>query len=225
MNIAAGTLVLMLGAVALAQSRDSRMSDADQSFQAALGTWNRSPSPMIDTLLRRALVLQEAAVGPLDPVVARTRDRIGRNAYNGGNFLVAEQMFRDAVGISQPLATERDLEYAEYLGDLGAALREQHRYAEAWPPVCRSLAIRRAALPPVHPLIAASLNNMGRIALGEKQFAEARALLEEAYRINLSAYGSQEPLVRQQAQLLVQLRQAAPGDIDPVDPCVAPPVS
>jgi tetratricopeptide (TPR) repeat protein len=201
------------------------MIDADQSFEAALGLWNRSPSPMIDTLLRRALALQEAAVGPVDPAVARTRDRIGRNAYNGGNFLVAERMFRDAVVIAEPRATDRDLEFAEYLGDLGAAIREQHRYAEAWPPVCRSLAIRRAALPKAHPLIAASLNNMGRIALGQKQFPEARVLMEEAYRINLAAYGSHEPLVQQQAQLLVQLRQAAPGEIDPVDPCAAPPLS
>ena len=223
-RIATLLAALLHAAAAAAQPRDPRLADADNAFNAAVQLWPRSPSPMIDVLLRRALALQEQA-GATPEALARIRDRIGRNDYNGGSYATAEPLFRDAVNLTRPRAGDADLDHAAYLGDLGAAIREQHRYAEAWPPVCRSLAIRRQALPANHPAIAASLDNMSRIAIGEGRLALARALLENAYRINSLAYGPDDPFVRQQAQTLSRLGQAAPGPTDPLDPCAAMPVS
>lgn len=208
-----------------ARAEDKRIAEAKIAFDAALAMWDQSPSPMIDLLLRRALSLHEAAGTATDRMAARIRNRIGRNAYNGGSFVIAEQMFRGAVRLATPDATRTDLEFAAYLGDLAAALREQQRYAEAWSPVCRSLAIRREAGGPNDPLVAASLNNMGRIALGEGRAGEAYALMKDAYEINLRAYGESGAAMRREAAALDHVRQLARGIRIDIDPCGAPATS
>lgn len=216
--------VLLAGAMDV-HAEDSRRGQARSAFDAAVAMWDRSPSPLIDTLLRRALSLHEAAGGAEDRMAAQIRNRIGRNAYNGGTFAVAEQMFRDAVRLTAPEATRTDLEFAAYLGDLGAALREQRRYREARDPVCRSLAIRRAAVGPAHPLVAQSLNNLGRIALAESRPGEAYALMDDAYAINHRAFGADAPGMKREKTNLDQVRQLAGGRRDDVDPCGSVPTS
>jgi tetratricopeptide (TPR) repeat protein len=156
-------------------------------------------------LLRRALRLQEEALGLDDLLVARTRDYLGRNAFNAGRFGEAEGLFRDAARIAVPRTGERTADVAYYFGSIAASLREQGRYGEAWPFVCRSLDIRRE-LQQGDTLIASSLDNMARIALGEGHAAEARSL----HWIYLAAVGPNAPLVRNQAALLDQLRKLAP---------------
>lgn len=218
------TFVLLLGLLAWpspGQAEDARLRDAKAAFEAAQAMWDRSPSPAIDTLLRRALTLQEAGGGGTDRMAARIRNRIGRNAYNGKSFAIAEPMFRDAVALGMSDATPKDLEFAAFLGDLGASLRELGRYPEAWDPVCRSLAIRRAALGENDPQVAASLNNMGRIALGERRNGEAYALMADAYEINRKAYGDAHPAMRREAEILEHVRKLAQGRRIDADPCTA----
>ncbi len=187
--------------------------------------WDNSPSPMIDTLLQRALALHEAAGGAGDRMAARIRNRIGRNAYNGGAFDLAERMFRDAVRIAAPDAAPKDIEFAAFLGDLGAAQRQLRRYAEAWQPVCRSFAIRRDALGPGDALVAASLNNLGRIALGEGRNGEAYALLSDAYAINRTLFGDGSDAMRREAATLEHVRRLAQGRRADTDPCSSPATS
>ena len=218
-------LVALLAWTASAQAEDSRSTAARNAYDAALAMWDRSPSPMIDTLLRKALSLHEASGAVDDRMAARIRNRIGRNAYNGRAFAAAEEMFRDAVRLAAPDAAGTDLEFAAYLGDLAAALRERQLYREAWDPVCRSLAIRRAAVGASDPLVAASLNNMGRIALGEGRAGEAYALMDEAYAINLRAFGEAAGGMQREKANLEQVRQLAGGRRSAIDPCVSVPTS
>ena len=222
MKASAGILLVALLAVIVpAHAEDSRMAEARAAFDAALAIWDRSPSPMIDTLLRRALSLHEAAGGATDRTAARIRNRIGRNAYNGGAFEVAEEMFRDAVTLATGTPLPKDLEFAAFLGDLAAARRQLGRYTEAWDPVCRSLAIRRDTVGARDPLIAASLNNMGRIALGEGRPAEAYALLSDAYAINRDVFGEGSAEMRREADTLERVRRLAQGRRIDNDPCVS----
>jgi hypothetical protein len=134
-------------------------------------------------------------------------------------------MFRDAVQIAMPGAAHPDLEVAAFLGDLGAALRELRRYEQAWDPVCRSLAIRRSAVGPNDPLVAASLNNMGRIALGQGRAGEAYALMMDAYAINRRAFDEGGAAMKREAAILDQVRRLANGNRIDIDWCGSPATS
>ena len=193
-----------------AQPADPRIAQAQRDHDAAEALWQTGGVEEIDRLLRHALSLREEALGPDHLLVARTRDYLGRNAFNSRRFVEAERHFRDAARITIPQTGELTLDVAYYFGSIGASLREQNRFGLARPYVCHSLAIRQSLLPPGHQLIASSLDNLARIALGEGDVVEARTLLEESQRLYVAAFGSEPPLIRNQRALLDRVRAAAP---------------
>jgi tetratricopeptide (TPR) repeat protein len=181
----------------------AKLLEADRLFDDAVAHWNESVSARVEQDLLRALALRQSVLPPTDPRVAQAQDQLGRVYYNRGigradpgPFQRAEKLFAAAAAAASQSLGPRDLTYAAYLGDLGAALREQHRYAEATRAVCHSLTIRRAVLPADDPLLSASLDNLSRIAYGEGQVQEAMQLQADVRRLRDRAVGSDDPAAR-----------------------------
>ncbi len=217
--------LLLLATPAAAQTNDP--PDAKVAFESATALWGTGRTAAIDLLLRRALALRLETLGPTHLLIAETRDRIARNEYNRGHYPDAEAMWHEAIAIAVPQTTERTRDVAYYYSSIGAALREDRHFAEAWPYVCHAIAIRRAILPPDDPAIAASLDNMGRLALAEGRTPEARALVEESHRLYRAAIGPDPAIVRYQTQFLADLRRRAPvaPPFESLTLCPATPVS
>jgi tetratricopeptide (TPR) repeat protein len=200
--------LLLLTPPAAAQPADP--PDATTAFNSATALWSTGQTTAIDLLLRRALALRLEALGPTHLLIAETRDRIARNEYNRNRHAEAQAQWREAIAIAVPQTGELTRDVAYYHSSIGAALREAHHFAEAWPYVCHAYAIRRAILQPNDPALAASLDNMGRLALAQGRTPEARALVEESHRLYRAAIGPDPAIVRYQAQFLADLRARAP---------------
>jgi hypothetical protein len=176
------------------------LAEADQLFATALGLWDQSTSIAVEQLLQRALALRQSLLPASDPSVARAQDQLGRVYYNRGisgdgatAFRRAQELFAAAATAVRESLGPSDLSFADYLGDLGAALRELGRYADASLQVCRSLAIRRAALPATAPVLAASLNNLSLIAAHEGRRRDAAILQALAQRVLRGVVGKDDP--------------------------------
>lgn len=76
-----------------------------------------------------------------------------------------------------------------------------------------ALARRRAVLPASHHLIAASLNNLGGVAYGRRDYAGAGELLEQARTMRASLFGPDHPSVADSAINLALVR-VAQGRVD-----------
>jgi tetratricopeptide (TPR) repeat protein len=114
-----------------ADTSGDALSEADQDFQKALSIWGDGRSVEAESLLNKALALRQAALGPSHPKVAEVVGRLGAIDYNRANYAAAEIKFRQAYEIDLQTLGLRRLETAYAMGDLGAALREEHQYDEA----------------------------------------------------------------------------------------------
>jgi len=133
-----------VAAPTIGRSQESgALAEADQDFQRALQIWGDGKSPEAEALLNRALATRLEQLGPNDPKVAQVIERLGALAFNRTNYADAENQFRKALDIDVKALGEKNITVAYLLGDVGAALREQHRYGEAQEIVERSLKLRR----------------------------------------------------------------------------------
>ncbi len=175
-------------------------NEADRLFALAKSHWAESTSAYVEQLLQRALALREALLPEADPRVAQAEDQLARVYFNRGllnrslaEFQRAEALFAKAAsGARQSLGPE-NLTFADYLGDLGASLREQGRYTEAILNVCTSLKIRRTLLPANAPVLAASLINLSRIASAQGKQPEAVKLMGDAQKLQHGVTGGDDP--------------------------------
>ena len=113
-----------------------------------------------------------------------------------------KELQKKALDIYIAAFSEDSLRAAYLMGDVGATLREEHRYTEAEAVVQRSLALRRRLLPPNDLAIAGSLNNLGRIYLGERRFPDATKTFEEAIQVRSSTLPPNHPDILQDKALL-----------------------
>ena len=201
----------LIGGFACAQTdspAEGTLADAWALMHGARQVWGDGTSGEAEAMVRRALAIREALLGPQDPQVAASIDELGKIAYNRGRYGEAESRFRRAVEIDEAALGPNALEVGLLLGDLGAALRELHRYREAEAIVLRSLAIRRGVLPPDDLWIAGGLNNLGRLYLREGRFAEAEAAFVESQAIYEAALPANDAIVRDGAALIEQAHAA-----------------
>jgi CHAT domain-containing protein/Tfp pilus assembly protein PilF len=92
----------------------------------------------------------------------------------------------DAVGV---------LAEARQLHSEAAKLYREGKYDAAIPLAERAIAIREKALGPEHPLVAASLNNLGGLYYEKADYARAEPLYRRALAIREKALGPEHPLV------------------------------
>jgi tetratricopeptide (TPR) repeat protein len=206
--------VLLLAAfhfVGMSRGHASSVEDADQLYANALSVWDRSTSPEVEDLLRRALALQRSALPPTDERITQTLNRLGRVFYNRGvakpdshkfpdlrQFEEAMVWFDEALSLTR-LAGDRDRTLlSDYVSDLAAAQREAGHAARALPNACEGLHIRLSLRPLLIDRVLRSLVNLARTraALGDQReadrlFNDVKAIQttpQEGFSIGKSAY-------------------------------------
>jgi len=119
---------------------------------------------------------------------ARYLDALGNIATRSGEYPVAEAAYRDALARVEALEPRDDLALAHALAHLAGVLGIIGKPAEAVALDQRALALREAALGPLHPDLGLMLTNLGvgHMLLGEHARAEqAQRRALEIWRVSL----------------------------------------
>lgn len=202
--------VLLAGGLAPAAAssdRDAQLARAVADFDKAGVLWEDARPNVLEPLLDEALTLRRRWLPANDPLVARTLSRLGALHYNMRDYPRAESDFRAALAIDMKTQGERDAVTMQAMGDLAAALREQHRYKEAEPIAERSLALRSTYRFFDPGLQAGAIDNLARIYLGERRLDDALALAERNVE-TLQAAHAPLAYVRRGDALLAQVQSA-----------------
>ena len=101
----------------------------------------------------------------------------------------AAEYFREAVEFVPP---DEELVLANYLHELGVALRYAGDYREAEGPLTRALAIRRRLLPEGHFDLAATMYQLAWLYTDQGRYAEAEELYLACLKIYEAAHGPQD---------------------------------
>jgi serine/threonine protein kinase/Tfp pilus assembly protein PilF len=122
-------------------------------------------------------------------VEAELRALIGRLYLEIGIYEKAEQMERAALTLHRKLASPGS-QTAAVLNDLGQALWEQGKLAEAEEVHREAVAIRRRLFGNLNADVATSINNLASVYRRQKKLTEADALIREALEIRQKLFGN-----------------------------------
>jgi len=148
-----------------------------------------------EPLLRRALEIREATLGPDHPDTALSLNYLGVLLRFKGRFAVAEAepLLRRALEIRKAALRSDHPDIAQSLNNLALLLQDQGRLADAEPLYRLALAIRKAALGPKHCKTASILNNQALLLQAQGKFAEAGPLYRRALAIFEETLGPEHP--------------------------------
>ena len=126
-----------------------------------------------------AAVQAALVLGPENPKLARCWNNLGALYQDQGRYTEAEALYRQAAAVwERAPGFEEDL--AACLNNLAVAERAQGRHKEAESVFLRAIGIMEKSLPPDHPSLPSSWNNLGELYLGTGRFQEAEPLLRRA---------------------------------------------
>ncbi len=160
------------------------------NLATAIGNQGRFDEAL--ALHRQALTLREKLLGKDHPDVALSLTNIGYILAQKRDYSAADDSLRRAVAIGRKTGGS-SLSFSSLLNNFGANLDDLNRHGEAETALKECLSIRRNTLPPTHPLIATSLNNLGNNARLRGQNAAALQLFREALGIMRKVSGTSDP--------------------------------
>jgi tetratricopeptide (TPR) repeat protein len=147
-----------------------------------------------EPLLRRAYGMQLKLTGGVSDDAVNVRSGLAELLFVRGKTVEAETLLRENVGVVRKIYGESSAalgiawnNLANALSDMPAKLDESEKaYLE-------SIRILESALPPGHPEIANSHNNLGALYLGTKKFEAAAREYGIALELRLAALGAEHP--------------------------------
>jgi CHAT domain-containing protein/Tfp pilus assembly protein PilF len=142
---------------------------------------------------RRALALQEAALGPDHTEVAAALNTLGLVLQAASEYASAAQAYERALAILERRHGPEHPDVATMLNNLGVLRRVTGDYAAAARLYERVLAIRERAMGPAHPDVAQALNNLALVRAAVADYASARALQERAQQVWERVLGPEHP--------------------------------
>jgi CHAT domain-containing protein/tetratricopeptide (TPR) repeat protein len=137
----------------------------------------------------RALELREAALGPADPLVARSVNSLGMLYDERGDYARAETLFGRALSIRERALGPDHPDVAGSLNNLAFLYDELGEYHRAEGLLERALGIKTKALGAEHPRVATSLANLAGVYEDEGDYARAEPLYARALAIREKAFG------------------------------------
>ncbi len=144
-------------------------------------------------IARRALAIQEKALGPNHPGVADMLGSLALLYGKQGRYAEAEPLYRRALAIQEKALGPDHPDVATELDNFAVLYKNQGRYADAEPLHRRALAIREKALGPGHPDVAASLNNLANLYAIQGRYVDAESLYKRTLAIREKALGPNHP--------------------------------
>ena len=170
-----------------------------------------------EALFRRALAIEEKALGPEHPDVATILSNLAEPLLNEGDYSGAERLFRRAVAINENALGPDHPAMAGVLNNLAKLLHAKGDYAGAESLFRQSLAIAEKALGPNDPHVAICLNNLGELLQDRGDYAGAEPLYRRALEIKEKALGPDHPSLATSLSNLASLL-AQRGDFAAAEP-------
>lgn len=158
-----------------------------------------------ESLLRRALAIDEQRFGTDNPKVARDLNNLASLLYATNRLGEAEPMMRRALASTEQSYGHEHPKVATHLNNLAQLLKATNRLEEAEPLIRRALAINEASNGPNHPSVARVLNNLGQLLLDTNRWSEAEPLIRRALAIDETIYGPNHPRVAESLSNLSEL--------------------
>ncbi len=148
-----------------------------------------------ETLLMRALAIDEKTLGPEHPATVISLSNLAVLYRYQGKYAEAEPLLKRALAIREkPLGPEHP-DVATSIINLANLYRDQGKYAEAEALYQRALEILEKALGPEHLDVAGSLASQALLYSDQGKYAEAEPLLKRALAIMEKALGPEHPTV------------------------------
>ncbi len=156
-----------------------------------------------ELLMRRALAIDEASLGPEHPDVARDLNNVALLLKATNRLAEAEPLMRRVVTILEKSLGREHPSVATALNNLAHL---SNRPAE--PLMRRALAIDEASLGSEHPDVATVLNNLAQLLHDTNRLAEAEPLMRRVVTILEKSLGREHPSVATALNNLARLLQA-----------------
>ncbi len=166
--------------------RDQQLSASELRARQRAGAGVGGAVSEIEKMYRRALAIQERALGRENPATANTLNNVGVMLSLRGDFAQAEEMHRGAFGTMEKVFGEQHPDTASVLTSLALALDRQGKVAEAEQAYARAVEISKRTGNPRVRLINASrlgflLARRGRYADALPHYKDAVETLDFLY--------------------------------------------
>ena len=203
--------------------KDRQVTASEAIARARVGT-GAGAITEVEGMYRRALAIQEKALGPEHPATANTRNNLGVFLSLRGDFAQAETLHRAALVTMEKVFGAQHPDTAAVLTSLSFALDRQGKLADAESSYRRAIEISRNAGNPRNLLINASrlgsmLARRGRnrealplylesVETLDFLYSQTRGYSEETRAAFLSQFSA---VYRETIRILLQLHQAQPA--------------
>eukprot|EP00118_Oscarella_pearsei_P007168 m.34072 g.34072 ORF g.34072 m.34072 type:complete len:1310 (+) comp31945_c0_seq3:122-4051(+) len=193
-----------LEALAILYKKQDRNETADPLHRRALAIQHhyltQPPSKQGNLALkerihRRALQLEELALGPDSASLARSLNELAVFYYLQDNHEAAEKIFIRALEMRDSIHSKGHPDIAQSLNNLASLYNNRGRLNEAAPLYERALAIRLKAFPPEHPCVATTVNQLAVLYRKQNEFGKAEPLYKQALEIREKSFGESHPSV------------------------------
>jgi tetratricopeptide (TPR) repeat protein len=161
-----------------------------------------------EPLYRRAIEIDERALGEVHPDVASEYNNLAILLQDQGKYAEAEPLFRRAVEIGEKTLGKDHPDVARGYSNLALLLANEGKYAEAEPLYRRAIEIDERALGKVHPDVATEYNNLAELLRVQGKYVEADPLYQQAIEIDERALGKDHPDVARGYNNLALLLEA-----------------
>ncbi|MEP7010773.1 MAG: tetratricopeptide repeat protein [Acidobacteriota bacterium] len=161
-----------------------------------------------ESLMRRALALDEARFGADHSDVARDLNNLAQLLQDTNRMVEAEPLMRRALAIDEARFGADHPRVAIHFNNLALLLKATNRVAEAEPLMRRALALNEARFGVDHPNVATDLSNLAQLLEATNRLAEAEPLMRRALAIDEARFEVDHPRVAIRLNNLAGLLQA-----------------
>jgi tetratricopeptide (TPR) repeat protein len=168
-----------------------------------LAEWSKAES-----LMRRALAICEASLGPEDPAVAMPLTNLAQLLHSTNRLSEAEPLMRRALAVDEAKYGPRHPNVAISLNNLAQLLRDTNQMAEGELLLRRALAIEAEHFGPDHPKVASVLSNLADLLRVTNRLAEAEPLMRRVLAHAERTFGPNHTVVAKRLGNLAELLQA-----------------
>ena len=192
-------------ATAFQRCLELRTDDSTVLNNLALSLTDAGDYAAAEPLFRRALAINEKALGRDNPDVATELNNLAALLYAKSDYAAAEPLFRRALAIDEKALELGDPSLARDLSNFAILLHDKGDYAEAELLYRRALAIIEKARGPDHPKVARVLNGLASSLQDEGDYAGAEPLYRRALAISEKELGPDHPDVATKLNNLASL--------------------
>jgi len=161
-----------------------------------------------DPLMRKALKIDEASLGPDHPDVAICLNNLAQLLQATNRLSEAEPLMKRALKIDEDSFGPDHPNVAKHLNNLALLLQATNRLSEAEPMMRRVLKIDDASFGPDHPNVSRGLNNLAHLLAATDRLSEAEPMYRRALKIDEVSFGPDHPNVATDLNNLAVLLEA-----------------